>query len=209
MRRVIATIERSRTTLIPIAIPRPTRRACALDSCFTRSARIATKMMLSIPRTISRTVSVRSAIHASGLLIHSMLAGGSGECRSEGGSCGAAPKRYPLYAWEPKSSSPPWLSRRRNRVARVPVAPLDTIALSSVLIVVAVPATLLPARRASGVAPVAALDGVVPLRAFSTRPVVRNRATGRIRTRRGRERARVGSNPLADLKSFDLTNQTK
>src|SRR5690606_1013224 len=70
--RMIQVIVSSSRMRIAMARPRPMIRArCRRASC-RRPTRIEMKMMLSTPRTISSAVSVASATHASGELIHSM-----------------------------------------------------------------------------------------------------------------------------------------
>ena len=56
-----------------MARPSPTLRALPCCSVGSLPARMEMKMTLSMPRTISSTVSVNSAIQLSGLLSHSIV----------------------------------------------------------------------------------------------------------------------------------------
>ncbi len=63
---------------VPIARPRPSRRAELRCSGGSRPTSMDMKMMLSMPGTISSAVSVARAIQASGWVIHSMAGIDSG-----------------------------------------------------------------------------------------------------------------------------------
>src|SRR5262245_64738090 len=67
-------IDNSSRIRMIIASDRPTFRARARSCCGSLPARIEMKTMLSIPRTISRTVSVPRAIHPSALLVQPIAA---------------------------------------------------------------------------------------------------------------------------------------
>jgi hypothetical protein len=70
--RMIQVITSSSRIREPIAKDRPKKRARARSASGKRPTRMLMKMMLSTPRTISRSVSVASATHASGETIHSI-----------------------------------------------------------------------------------------------------------------------------------------
>lgn len=63
-------MQRSSSIRVTIAKARPRKRAFARCASGSLSTRMEIKTMLSIPSTISMTVSVSRAIQASGLLIH-------------------------------------------------------------------------------------------------------------------------------------------
>ena len=76
--RLISQVSESRSAIrLPMASPRPSTRADCRRSGGRRPTRMERKMMLSIPSTISRAVSVRSATQASGWRSQSMR----GTCR--------------------------------------------------------------------------------------------------------------------------------
>ena len=65
-------IDSSSRIRMPIASPRPIVRARSRCAAGRRCTSTEMNTTLSMPSTISRTVRVRRAIHASGLVIHSM-----------------------------------------------------------------------------------------------------------------------------------------
>ena len=70
--RMIHVSSSSSRIRVPIAKPRPSSRARWRCASGKRPTRMLMKMMLSTPRTISSSVSVVSATHASGEVIHSI-----------------------------------------------------------------------------------------------------------------------------------------
>ncbi len=72
VRRITQAMDSSSRIRVPMASARPKKRAFGCCSLGRRLTRIEMKMMLSMPRTISRAVRVRKATHISGLLSHSM-----------------------------------------------------------------------------------------------------------------------------------------
>ena len=73
VRLITHTIDSSSAMRMNIARNRPVRRARSRRPGGSFPATIAMKMTLSMPRTISRTVSVRRAAHPSAVVIHSMF----------------------------------------------------------------------------------------------------------------------------------------
>ena len=70
---IIQNNERRSSILVIIASPRPTILPLPLCSGGSLPTKIAINMMLSMPKTISKPVSVSSDIHASGELNHSNI----------------------------------------------------------------------------------------------------------------------------------------
>ena len=69
--RMTQVMDSSSRIRVTMARPSPRIRALSRFSWGSLPTRMEMKMMLSMPSTISSAVSVRSAIHASGLVIHS------------------------------------------------------------------------------------------------------------------------------------------
>ena len=70
---IIQNSESSKMILVIIAKPSPKMRPLPLCSGGSLPTKIAINMMLSMPKTISKPVSVSSDIHASGELNHSNI----------------------------------------------------------------------------------------------------------------------------------------
>src|SRR5690606_29706874 len=72
VRRITQVIDSNSRMRVPMASARPKKRALGCCSTGKRLTRMEMKMMLSMPRTISRAVRVRNATQISGLLSHSI-----------------------------------------------------------------------------------------------------------------------------------------